>query len=182
MFKISLSNIFLLVTIASLIVALAITLRRSDVIDIVVDSSEAWELKHSVVSESRWVDRTEPPPLDAPRLHQLAQGLCSLLDASREKTGFDEWEIASLSLERLSDADNWAYVVRLEGFEYPGHLGINEICELTLLTLMDETMYFDSISCSTEIRDVLVVKTNAVDIGVSSPDKLKKLLPSGGVF
>ena len=159
--RFNLLSLLLLVTVVALAIVLLLK-RKPDKMLLIGGEVETYELQESAGENCQWLDKTLPPELSVADAFQISQAICSHLDSQREKTGFGFWETESISLERLGK-QKWAYFVRLEGGEYPQHLGINMVEQTTCMILFDGSAVFDSGSCTETLSRALETFPDIID-------------------
>ncbi len=175
--RFNLLSLLLLVTVVALAIALSLK-RTPDKLILIGGHIDTWELQDSAGMESQWLDRSQPPKLSVSDAFQISQSICSHLKAKQEKTGVGFWETVTVSLERL-DEQRWAYFVRIEGTDYPAHLGQSLVEQITCMILLDRSVVFDSGSCPNKLCDAIGTFPNIID---GAPTVNERPAKVGGVF
>ena len=175
--RFNLLNMLLLVTVIALGVALSLK-RTPDKLMLVGGYIDTWELQESAGEECEWLNKSQPPKLSVADAFRISQTICSHLNSRKQSTGVGFWETTSISLVRL-DESKWAYFVRVEGTDYPQHLGVNTVEQITCMILLDETVVYDSGSYPNNLRDALAEFPDIIDGAPSVNDRPAQ---EGGVF
>ena len=157
--KFSISNLLLLITILGLISALVLA-TRSRTTTISVDYYDTWEVQESVVAESKWVDKSQPPKLSPSSVYQTTESIATRLNSKSTDGEISNWRVIRLSLEELDSIgdDNWAYVVTLEGSKLLGwdnnRGGMATVEKISLLVLLTGDVLYDSTNSTVEFEDI----------------------------
>lgn len=142
--RFNLLSLFLGMTIAALLVALYAERQRPDVVRI-GDYVDTWEMEKSILCDSKWADKRNPPELTASEVYSIGSSVCQQLDSKADQTRVKDWEVTAVSLEKtqFSNREHWVYIVRVEG-RHTGNMGCcREPERLGLMVLMDKSIIFD---------------------------------------
>ncbi|MCR9210680.1 MAG: hypothetical protein NXI28_20830 [bacterium] len=108
----------------------------------------SWVVPKHLVQRSKWIDKDQPPPVQSHAAFAIGEQFCSYMNERMDGTGFSEWEVDRISLEKLSEEDSglWAFVVCftvVESAEHSGD-GIRWIQPHETIVLMDQSLLIDS--------------------------------------
>ncbi len=178
--RISLANLLLATSIIALTVALVVSRQREPNV-LIGDISNTWELQRAIAKKSEWHDKKIPPDLTNVDAYRIGQSVCDHLENSRDATSVGNWQLVAIIFERMDalGEDNWAYVIQVEGTDYPEHAGQSIVQRVQLLVLLDGTIIFDSGSPENGIAATLANFPGIVD---ARPSIDERLIGNGGLF
>ena len=141
--RFTLGNLLAFTTIIALAIALIVSLNRTrSVIISEYDEygfSDLFYHAGTSISESKWPDKTQPPPIPPQLVYAVSRSILSELESARDRTGYGLWEMKEISLVPLSEDDEWLYLVCLRGTNRPTahHPGVYNTLDVRILILMN---------------------------------------------
>ena len=159
--RFTLGNLMAFTTIIALSIALFVSLNRTrSVIISEYDEygfSDLFYQAGPAISESKWPDKTLPPPIPPQLVYAVSKSILGELESARDRTGYGLWEIKEISLVPLIEGDEWLYLVCLRGTDRPTHHhpGVYSIFDVRILILMNGSVITEETEYMREIESAV---------------------------
>lgn len=145
------STVLLSVAIIALVCALFIAIRNQRVVIVRAGfwgPTDSWVVPKHLVQISKWVDKNKPPPVPPQEAFATGEAFCSYMNERMDGTGFSQWKIDRVSLEKLSDEESEPWAILLcftvvESAEHSGD-GIDWTHPHEIMVLMDKSLLIDT--------------------------------------